>query len=108
MKRDTEQWTQEGGGGGLNVDYNFFGHSVYNLHHIFAKNQHLQFYHTQDVISLQSTTEKFNKSTIYSKSSTNQQLNSFLSTIYNIFRPKNPSTIYNFFALLIYNLQQML
>ena len=62
------------GGVGLNVDYNFFGHSVYNLHHFFVKNLHLQIYHTQDVISLQSTTEKFNKSTIYSKSCKNQQL----------------------------------
>ena len=61
-------------GGSVNVDYNFFGHSVYNLHHFFLKNLHLQFYHTQVVISLQSTTEKFNKSTIYSKSSKNQQL----------------------------------
>ena len=33
-----------------------------------------KFYHAQDIISLQSTTEKFNKSTIYSKSCKNQQL----------------------------------
>ena len=42
-------------GGSVNVDYNFFGHSVYNLHHFFLKNLHLQFYHTQ-VVSFRSLT----------------------------------------------------
>ena len=68
---------------------------------------------------LQSTSVNFNiyrmqsvynlqlKSSINLQSTANplkiNNFNSFLSTIYNIFRPKNPSTIYKFFALLIYN-----
>ena len=41
----------------------------------------------QDAISLQSTTEKFNKSTIYIDPLKINNFNSFLSTIYNIFWP---------------------